>query len=96
MAFDTVDHEVLLKQDSRMICSATTDHQQDTAKNWNVETLQYKGFPKSKQSGNKRGKLLGQKEVGTAFDLFYLFYVDDGAMLFTLREDLETWMRTLC
>jgi hypothetical protein len=41
-------------------------------KTWNVETLQYKWFPKSKQSGNKRGKLLGQKRVGTSFDLFYL------------------------
>eukprot|EP00978_Attheya_sp_CCMP212_P042475 scaffold259533_cov35-Attheya_sp.AAC.1 len=57
--------------------------------------LQYKWFPESKQSGNKRGKLLGQKGVGTAFDLFYVLYVDDGAMLFTSRKDLVTGMETI-
>jgi hypothetical protein len=69
----------------------------DSGKNWDVETLQYKykWFPESKQSGNKRGKLLGQKGVGTAFDLFFFLYVDDGAMLFTSRKDLVTGIKAI-
>jgi hypothetical protein len=57
---------------------------------WTFKKLEYKWFPTSK-NGNKRGRLTGQspKAIGTKFDLFYFLFVDDGAMLFDNREDLE-------
>jgi hypothetical protein len=60
------------------------------SKKWTFDKLEYKWFPKTK-NGNRNGRLTGQspKAKGTLFDLFYFLYVDDGAMLFNNREDLE-------
>ena len=59
------------------------------AKKWNFDKLDFNWFPE-KTNENKSGRLTGQspKAKGTLFDLFYFLYVDDGAMLFELREDL--------
>jgi hypothetical protein len=57
---------------------------------WHFNKLNYNWFPES-GNGNKRGRLTGQspKAMGSKFDLFYFLYVDDGAMLFDNRKDLE-------
>jgi hypothetical protein len=51
--------------------------------------MEYKWFPQSKNR-NKRGRQTSQspKLKGSEFDLFYFLYVNDGAMLFDMREDL--------
>eukprot|EP00978_Attheya_sp_CCMP212_P035207 scaffold151694_cov29-Attheya_sp.AAC.1 len=58
--------------------------------------MEYKWFPTAK-NGNRNGRLTGQspKAKGTLFDHFYFLYVDDGAMLFDNREDLEAGMTLL-
>jgi hypothetical protein len=60
------------------------------SKKWKLKKMEYKWFPQTKSSGNKRGRLTGQspKAAGTEFDLFYFLYVDNGAMLFNTREEL--------
>eukprot|EP00978_Attheya_sp_CCMP212_P019384 scaffold54306_cov38-Attheya_sp.AAC.4 len=52
--------------------------------------MEYKWFPQLK-NGKKRGRLTSQspKWKGSEFDLFYFLNVNDGAMLFDMREDLE-------
>jgi hypothetical protein len=54
---------------------------------WNIKVPEYKFF---KTTNTERGRLLSQncKAKGTAFDLFYLLYVDDGAFLFESKEDM--------
>lgn len=59
-----------------------------------LSKLEYRCLPTA-DGKTTRGRLLSQRisRKGTSFNLFYQLYVDDGALLFATKEDLEKTAR---